>query len=209
MHDIGNVQQEHEWEQDPLGSETNFEALDSGQELGGEQNEMDLASELLEVGSEEELDQFFGKFLKRFSRSGAGRALGGMLKQVAKKALPIAGGAVGGMFGGPLGAKLGSQLASSGGQMFGLELEGLSADDAEFEVARRVTRLAGDAAARLAHVPAGANPTEAAKAALAAAARRHAPGLAARIQGGGFAGGSGAMSGRWVRRGNRIILYGI
>ncbi len=212
MHDIGSVQTELEWEAEGgLGFETNVDPLGLGQELGDEGSEMELAAELLEVASDEELDQFLGKLLKRVRKSGAGRMLGGMLKSVAKKALPIAGSAVGGMFGGPIGAKLGGQLATAGGQMFGLELEGLSADDAEFEVARRVTRLAKDAATKLASAPAMADAASAAKAALTAAARTHAPGLAAAIQGTArtFATPSGGSSGRWVRRGSRIVLYGI
>ncbi len=212
MHDIGSVHTELEWEaQNALELETNVDPLGLGQELGDEGQEMELASELLEVASDEELDQFLGKLLRKVRKSSAGKALGGMLKSVVRKALPIAGSAVGGMFGGPIGAKLGGQLATTGGQMFGLELEGMSGDDAEFELARRVTRLARDAAAKIASAPLNADPVSAAKAALTAAARAHAPGLAAAIQGTAatFAGGSGGASGRWVRRGNRIVLYGI
>src|SRR4030066_2380924 len=60
--------------------------------------EMELASELLSVTNEQELDQFIGRLVKRagrFLKSPVGRALGGVLKSVAKKALPIVGGAIG------------------------------------------------------------------------------------------------------------------
>ena len=61
----------------------------------GEVAETELAMELLEVGSEAELEQFLGSLFKRvgqaagkFMNSSTGRALGGVLKNVAKKALP-------------------------------------------------------------------------------------------------------------------------
>src|SRR5690606_7356756 len=131
-----------------------------------------------------------------------GKQLGGLLKGAAKKALPMVGSAIGGYFGGTSGARVGSQMASNAGRIFGLELEGLSHEDQEYEVAKRFVQLAGAAAKN---------------AAIAAAARQLAPGL---IRGtpptavAGAAGspcpscGRGAMSGRWIRRGNRIILFG-
>lgn len=182
-----------------------------------ESEEMELASDLLEVTDDAELDQFLGKLFKkasrgvgRFMRSSAGRRLGGMLKGVAKKALPIAGGALGGFFGGPLGAKIGSQLASAGGRMFGLELEGLSPEDQEFEIARRFVRLASSAAQQAASAPPSASPVNVAKKALIQAAKRHAPGILGRVA--AAAGGSNlplGRSGRWVRRGRRIVLMGV
>jgi hypothetical protein len=60
------------------------------------------------------------------------------LKPLAKAALSIEGRALGTFVGGPVGGK----LASAAGRMFGLELEGLSAEDREFEVARRFVRFA-------------------------------------------------------------------
>jgi hypothetical protein len=93
--------------------------------------------------------------------------------------------------------------------MFGLELEGLSPEDQEFEVARRVVRLAGNAARKAAAAPANANPASVAKKAVVKAARAHAPGLikptAPVIK--PFM-GSG-RSGRWVRRGRKIVLMGV
>src|SRR6266481_4452691 len=75
-----------------------------GSEVAGplhEQEELELASELLEVQSEDELEQFLGKLVKRaargvsnFARSSTGRALGGILKNVAQRALPMVGGAL-------------------------------------------------------------------------------------------------------------------
>jgi hypothetical protein len=148
--------------------------------------EDEFASALLEVRSDQELDHFLGSFIKKAVgtigkalSSPVGQALGGVLKQVAKKALPIAGGALGTFLGGPAGGLVGSKLASMAGDVFGLEYEGLSPEDRDFEVARRFVRFAGHAAKRAARAPRQMPPRAAAKAAVVEAARRYAPGLLA------------------------------
>jgi hypothetical protein len=207
------------------------EAFEAAEELD-ETEEMELASQLLEMTDEAELDQFLGSLIKRagraagrFASSGAGRALGGILKGAAKKALPNLGGAIGGYFGGTAGSQIGSQLAANAGSLFGLELEGLSEEDQEFEVARRLVRFSDAAAKNLASTPSSASPQPAANAAALAAARRHAPGMiraagpsatghssACPNCGGKGSDGQGcpscgkAMSGRWIRRGPHIII---
>ena len=77
-------------------------------------------------------------------KSPIGQAVGGVLKGVAKKALPIAGGALGAYFGGPLGAKIGSGLAPAAGSALGLELEALSQEDREFEGGKQFVRFAAN-----------------------------------------------------------------
>ena len=107
-----------------------------------ETQEMELAAELLEVSNEQELDRFLGKLIKKAASfalpPGVGGALFDIAKRYAKKVLPVVATAVGG--------PLGGQLASIGTRAFGLELEGLSAEDQEFEIARHFTRLVGEAA---------------------------------------------------------------
>jgi hypothetical protein len=199
-----------------------------------EVEEMELAAELLSVSNEQELDQFLGKIFKGVKKavgglvkSPVGKALGGILKTAAKKALPIAGGALGTFVGGPAGGALGSKLASMAGKAFGLELEGLSPEDQEFEIARRYVRLAGAAARNAASYRNYGPPGVLARRAFYSAARRHAPGLLRRNYAsgpsyggyaghgsyGGYSGGYGGYgqggSGRWVRRGRKIILYGL
>ena len=49
------------------------------------------------------------------------------------------------MVGRPFGASIGSGLASAAGRVFGLELEGLSREDQEFETAKRFVRFASEA----------------------------------------------------------------
>jgi hypothetical protein len=178
-----------------------------------EAQELELASELLEVTSESELEQFLGGILssaagaaRRFVRSDTGRALGGILKDAARQALPIVGRAVGQWAAPGTNGRAGAQIATQAGKLFGLELEGLSAEDREFEVARQFVRFAGAAGRAACQLPQTVPATEAARAAAADAARVYAPGLLPRLQG-----RSGALwprSGRWVRRGRAIVLYG-
>ena len=148
--------------------------------------EDELASELLEVSNEDELDHFLGNVFKKVAgavgkviKSPVGQALGGILKQVAKKALPIAGGALGTFVGGPAGGMLGSKLASMAGNAFGLESEGLSPEDRDFELARRYVRLASHAAKKAALAPPHIHPVRVARWAVADAAKKVAPGLLA------------------------------
>jgi hypothetical protein len=125
--------------------------------------EMALAAELLSVNNELELDQFLGKLVrsvgrgfKKFARSGFGRALGGALKRVAKMALPIAGRALGSLIPIPgVGTALGGMAADAVGNAVGLEFEGMSNEDREFEVARRIVRTAIESARTLDQIPEG------------------------------------------------------
>ena len=143
-----------------------------------------------------------------------------MLKGVLKKALPIAGGVAGTFFGGPVGATIGSKLGSMAGNLFEMELEGLSQEDREFEAAKQFVRFASEAVKNASSAP-GGNPVAIARSAIAAAAQNHAPGLlggsqatspvssmssmsSAPFQSAGF---GRPRSGRWRRIGpNKIIV---
>lgn len=236
-----------------------------------EAQEVELATELLEVTSEQELEQFLGKLFKRvvrgvgsFVRSPLGRAVGGVLKGIAKKALPVVGGALGSMVAPGIGTAIGSKLGSMASGLFELETEGMSGEQAEFEVARRYVRLAASTArhAAAARPRAQVNPRTLARAAVARAARQVAPGIyramvrslrtglvvprgaypprapyapavlrptviapapsyapapvtgwdggayAPAAPAAGYAFGP-AMSGRWIRRGRKIVLLGV
>ena len=224
MDDIDRTQMEYLNESSGFqGEQLEFGESEWSPEAGGifsEAEEVQLATELLSVSNEGELDRFLGDLVSRatkavgsFVRSPIGQAVGGVLKGVAKKALPLAGGAVGTYFGGPLGAKIGSGLANAAGNALGLEGE-MVGEDREFEGARQFVRLAGQTATTAASAPQGANPSAVAQQAAIAAARQYAPGL---LSGNGtpLASGSqqlgatgGARNGRWLRRGNKIVLYG-
>jgi uncharacterized protein (DUF697 family) len=182
-----------------------------------EAEEMELAAELLGVSSEAELDQFLGKIIKDAGRAvgGAikgpvGKALGGALKGIAKQALPAVGGLVGNVMLPGIGGAVGSKLISTAGKALGLELEGLSYEDQEFEVAKGVVRLAGAAAGNAAMAAPSSPPRQVAQTALTEAAKTHAPGLlrGAHPQTGAEQKCQHPTSGRWVRRGNTIILEG-
>lgn len=181
-----------------------------------EADEMELAAELLAVSNEAELDQFLGKLFKKagtFLKSPIGQKLLGGIKSIAKKALPTLAGLAGNLVVPGIGGAIGGQLASQAGSMLGLELEGLSYEDQEFEVAKQIVRLGGAAAANAAQAASTAPAAQAAQAALTAAAQQFAPGLLrnGNPQGAASAGRGGHQcqhknSGRWIRRGRAIVL---
>ncbi len=222
----------------------------------GEDAEVELASQFLEIGSEHELEQFLGDLLTTataaagsFARSREGRQIGGILKRAAGRVLPVlgraagrvAGGAIAGLTGGSAtryrraGARMGGALGDLARRGFGLELEGLSAEDQEFEVARNFVRF-GHAAIRDSVRRSGTAPAgQVAQRAAVAAARRFAPGLVTeRVLSGpplprwsstvaanhqtsrparpGSCPACGSpdrpTSGRWEMRGNTIVLSG-
>lgn len=177
-------------------------------------DEMELAAEFLDVADEAEMEQFLGDLVKgigsalgKVVNSPIGQAVGGVLKNVAKTALPIAGGALGTFVGGPVGGMLGSSLASMAGSALGLELEGLSPEDQEFEATRQFIRFAAQTAANALQADPHADPEAVAHAAAVAAADVHAPGLMDIADGGWRQ--HHRSTGRWVRHGDKIILFGV
>ena len=156
--------------------------LSSAEELG-------FASELLDVNTEEELDHFLGRVLnksagavRRFASSQRGQAVAGHLKAALKDALPGIGRALADQLrpgSGDAGARLGADL----GQVLGLEMEGLTAEDQEFEMSRQLVRLISSAAQHACHAARASGPDEAAREAVAAALHHYAPGLATHMNG--------------------------
>jgi hypothetical protein len=206
-----------------LGGESeSFEAMGEEESFAeaqlDEAEETELAAELLSVGSEAELDQFFGDLLKKVGsavgsviKPGGINLLSTTLKGLALKALPQLGSAIGGMVGGPTGGRIGGALASQAGRAFGLELEGLSTEEAEYETARHFCRFATDAVKNYMEKKPAGNPVAATRAALLDAAKRHAPGLVSTLReanGSAHQMAAGTQSGRWVRRGNKLIVIG-
>lgn len=220
MHDIDRTLLEMESETDAFETEYEYDGFEYSdtEAVFDEATEMEFAAELLGVTEEAELDQFLGKLFKKvggavgkFVKSPVGRTLGHFLKGVAKKALPAVGGALGSIVPG-VGTAIGTTLGTAASNMFEVELEGLSPEDQEFEVARRFVQLAEEAAKNAALAPPSADPQAAAKAALVAAAKMHAPGL---LRGGvtpmtaAAVPGVPGRSGRWIRRGRKIVLLGV
>jgi len=200
----------YEFNQEFMG-ETDGETFEYSGELG-ETQELELAHELLSVSNEQELDMFLGKLVRKagraignFARSPIGRGLGSVLKSVARKALPIAGGALGTLVGGPLGGAIGGKLGAAAGKLFELELEGLSPEDREFEIARAYVRFANAAANNAAALQgrgAAMAPQAVLKTALTRAAQQHAPGL---LRPTGVRGRL-PQSGTWTRRGRTLVI---
>ncbi|HWP01278.1 MAG TPA: hypothetical protein VNL74_11770 [Methylococcus sp.] len=178
---------------------------------------MELTAELLEITNEEELNHFLGNLVRRAAgaigkvvRSPVGQAIGGVLKAAAKKALPIAGGALGAYFGGPLGAKIGSGLAQAAGSALGLEAEALSQEDRQFEGGKQFVRFAGETVKNALTSPVSPDPRITAQNAAVQAARVLAPGLLGAAHApSAMRATSGAMGGRWVRRGRHIVVLNV
>ena len=228
MHDIDRTMTEIEPEMDEFETDE-FETDEFEFEFDGETDlespfeefeEMEYAAELLSIQSEEELDQFLGKLIKgawRGIRKIGGKVLhplGKVLRAVAKKALPFLAGAAGTFVGGPAGGALGAALGSALGKALEAEFEGMDPEDQEFEMAKRFVRVAGAAAKQAAAAGPDADPQAAVKAAVIAAARRHVPSLSSVTRNG--AGGQSSArasgrtrSGRWIRRGRKILLLGV
>jgi len=241
MHDIDRTQFESGWETGTAG-EFGYENFETYPESYGETyegefegpygefeeenpiseaDEMELAAELQDITNEQELDQFIGKIFKSVKRAvgktlppGVGRALGGMLRGAAKNLLPMAGATLGNMVVPGLGGMVGGQLASVAGRAFGLELEGLSPEDQEFELNRAFVKTAAEATKQASVAPVAAPPNVAAQQAMIAAAQKYAPGLVAGTPSNTSAGFAATHSrhrrmGRWERRGNTIVLHGV
>lgn len=215
--------------------------LASEADLEGETQELELATALLEVSTEAELDRFIGNVFRRvagaagdFARSDTGRQLGGIVKAAVGKSLPVIGRAVGQAIS-PSGGDLGGRVGSAAGALLGLELEALSAEDRELEVARALVRFAQEACRRALAAPPYTPAPTVARVAATGAAQEHAPGLLPALmrlrrptgrtgsppRSGSTSGASGmpgtapkspaaGQTGRWLRDAQgRIVLLGV
>jgi uncharacterized protein (DUF697 family) len=187
-------------------------------ETYNENEQLNHAAQLMEVSSEQELENFLGdifsdaaKSVGGFISSPTGQALGGVLKSVAKQVLPAIGTGLGERYGGSAGGAIGGTL----GQMAADAFEAESGEQ-EWEASNTFVKLATDAAKIAAQAPPNANPMTVAKQAVIEAAKVHAPEL---LKPNGPAAANGAApggmaagiphQGRWVRHGKRIILLGV
>src|SRR5262245_11700964 len=216
MHDIDRTQLEahgYGFLPEGPGQEMASQEVGAAESPFNESQEIELVSEFLEITNEQDLEQFLGNVLRtvgsaagRFVRSDTGQALGGILRDAAKQALPIVGGAIGQTIAPGRGQAIGADIATQAGRLFGLELEGLSAEDREFEAARQFVRFAGAAVKQATAAPPTTPPAAAASSAAITAARAFAPGLLPRLQGRSSL--LWPRSGRWMRRGKTIVLFG-
>jgi hypothetical protein len=87
------------------------------------------------------------------------------------------------------------------GDKLGLEFEG---ESEQFETAKDFVRMAADAAAKVAGAPQTANVANVVRTAVSDAVKTHMPALLSAPASTG-----GAAKGKWIRRGNKIILLGV
>jgi hypothetical protein len=141
----------------------------------------ELAAQLLDVTNEAELEGFLGRLVDSVVRPVGGRvpaatrrALVTVLRRTAERTLPTLTTALGDPLGPPTG--VGPSAAETAARVYGLELEGMSPEDRDYEIARHFLRFARAAASRAVRAP-GSAPPAAVDAAVASASRELAPGL--------------------------------
>ena len=111
-----------------------YEQQESGQLESEAALETELAYELLSVSTEAELEEFLGKLVKgvgKFMKSGVGKAIGGVLRGVAKTALPMVGSALGSLVLPGVGTALGGQLGSMASKLLEAEEAEMLGEQAE------------------------------------------------------------------------------
>jgi hypothetical protein len=167
-----------------------------------------MAAELLDVTNESELEAFLGRLVADTARraggplpDGAGRALVTTLRRTAERTLPTLADSLGDA---TEPADAGPSASETAARVYGLELEGMSAEDRDYEIAHQYVRFAQAATvhAATARVP---DPAAAVDAAVAKAGRELAPGLLALEPGAP----TGPPAGPWVRRGTDVVLIGV
>jgi hypothetical protein len=149
-----------------------------------EAHELELASRALGLSGEHELEAFLGDVFHavgtgagRFARPQHGRELAELLRGTVTHALPGLGG----------GQALDlPSLPQQAGSLLGLELEGLSPQDQEFEAGRGLVRFLGGAYHHAIGAPRDLAARTVARRAMIGSARRFAPGLLHRYRGGGW-----------------------
>jgi len=186
---------------------SNFEEESVRSGVFNEAQEMELAARLLETTTEGQLDEALDQVIREAGTAyGSGQefditAVHGVLKNAARRALSLPGSDA--TMQNSIGARLGAGLSSSAGQVLGLELEGLSPEDRDFEAAKQFVRFAGQTARNIVDSTPAGSPREHAHRAAKSAAELYAPGLALEEQPGK------TSAGRWVACRDRIILFGV
>lgn len=217
MHDLDRNDLVFESDSDDAGFDhDDYEVSNDDEDSDGEADgvfddaqQSELAAELLAVTDDQELDQFLGNLIQKarrklgpIARSVAGN-VGSLLKGAIKTALPTVANLAGNAIGGPAGG----WVADNGLDLFGLELEGLSHEDQEFEAAKQLVRMAGSAISGAADRSSTAPAESAARQAMIDAARRYVPGLVRPTA--TEESSSGQQQGTWYRRGNKIVIVGV
>jgi hypothetical protein len=199
----------------------NFESERSGEtgEIFSEAEVTEMAARLLDVTNEAEFDRVLGGVLSHAAQtvgetltSSLGQAVGGLLKSFARQALPPTDTALSGSMGRAQRQNFGNRITAATGEAFGMELEGLGQDEAEFEVAKRYVRLAGDAARNAIEAASMGDPTIVAKSAVTSAANAYAPGLLitlAPTRKRTWSASRNKSTGRWIQVGDKTLVLNV
>jgi hypothetical protein len=193
--------------------ELEYESLESGEM--SEQEELELAMELLSVQSEYEMEQFLGKLVRGIGRGlkAVGKVALPALKSLAKVALPIAGKALGSFIPIPgVGTMIGGAIGRAAANALELEYEGMDPGQADVEKARRVVRVLKSAVRDLSSTLGPASP-ESVRSALTSAVQRNIPGVNLSLRAAaptratsGSASAAATASGQWRRHGDSIVI---
>ena len=151
-------------------------------EFRAQSRSVELAAELLDVINESELEGFLGRLVAETAQNAGGRippstgrGLVAVLSKTAKRTLPTLTAALGD--GTEPVAVAGLSAAETAARVYGMELEGMSAEDRDYEIARQFVRFGQAAAAQAARAPAAAPAVGVVDAAVTGAGREFAPGL--------------------------------
>jgi hypothetical protein len=184
MSDFSNLLAEYTPQMELEGAPVQEPATEYERAIFDEHQEMEAAIELLEAADERQLDRVLVDLIRKANGETGntlslpvGGAVAGVLKAVAGQVLPLAPETAGQPVGSRLGAQLGRGLASVAGPALGLELEGLSREDSEFEAIRQFVRFAAKTVENAGGIAPNAAPADIAHHAVAMAARVYAPGL--------------------------------
>ena len=158
---------------------------------------IEQASRLLDATNQRQLDAFLRGLIAEVVRRSGGtlsaegaRAVLAVVKKAAAQTLPTLTAAFGADMKPTPGR--GKSPVATAARVYGLELEGLSAEDRDFEIARQLIRFAQATASRAANPPPALPANAAVSAAVESAAQQFAPGL--------LPPGPAIQTGPWVRR---------
>jgi hypothetical protein len=178
---------------------------DSGSPAAAARN-AELAAELLDVVNETELEHVVRKLVSETAQRaggslprGATHLLSDVLTRIARRTLPTLGSASGPH------ASSERSPAETAVRVFGLELEGMSAEDRDFEIARQLVRLGEAAVLRSLATPDAASPVATVAAGVTRAGRELAPGLLDPVADLSLEPGTGP----WTRSRNDVPLNGV
>jgi hypothetical protein len=197
---------------------TSFEYGSDGELPGGtfdrpfSEAELDeLATQLLEVRDEAELDQFIPailgaatKVLPFLAKSPVGKVLTGILKDAVISGVPALGGLFKSRSRGPqIGSDVGAAIRSE------LDWEGVPADGRDIEAARKIIAIGGGAARELAQQPPNAPPQAVTDAVQNAAKQEGVPANVPPPSPDTPPPSESTTSGQWFRRGRTIVIEGL